>query len=80
MPVETFGEGGFVLTGNSITQYRFLVLKRAMEFELRTGMKMSRVCPFKAVRHEFSIKERRKQKVYESFCALLEASGAGTAV
>jgi len=53
-----------------IQAYRLLVFKRSMEFELKTGMKMSRICPFKAARAQFGIKARPKLKVYEEFCKM----------
>jgi hypothetical protein len=74
MAVEIF-DGGWVVTGEHISLLRLKMLKRAMESELKFGMKMTRACPFKIVRNEFGITARPKQKVYDSFCSMLSAKG-----
>ena len=69
MAIET-SAGGTMITGSDIQTFRLLAFKKAMEIELKTGMKASRVCPFKAARQQFGISARSKQKVYEQFCSL----------
>jgi hypothetical protein len=73
--ITTTENGGTLITGNSVLAFRLLALRQAMNFELKTGMKMSRINPFPIVRKEFGIKARNKQAVYDQFCELLTANG-----
>jgi hypothetical protein len=41
MTVETFGNGGFVVTGNDINTYMLLSIYRSLRLEVQTGMKFS---------------------------------------
>lgn len=75
MSIESFGDGGFCITGDSIPLYRLLVLKQAMSFNIKTGMQLSRINPFPIVRKEFGISAKSKKKVYEEFCNILAEKG-----
>lgn len=67
--------GGTVITGEHIHLFRLKTLLRAMELEVKTGMKMCRVNPFNIVRSEFGIKARKKADVLAQFSALLSENG-----
>lgn len=41
MTVETFGNGGVVITGNSIESYRLISIQKALKLEILSGMKFS---------------------------------------
>lgn len=75
MAIETTSTGATVITGEHIGLYRLLMLKQAMQFEVKHGMKMSRINPFPIVRKEFGITARKKEDVLEQYLAILRESG-----
>lgn len=75
MAIEISGCGAITITGAHINLYRLLVLKKAMQVNIETGMNLTRINPFQVVRKEFGITERRKQDVYDTFCSILSANG-----
>lgn len=68
-------EQTITLTGDQIPMFRLLTMKQAMKFELKTGIKMTRINVFSLVRNEFGIKARKKQAVYDQFCEMLTENG-----
>ena len=52
--------------------YSLHVMKRGMELELRTGIKITgKANTFQVVRDRFGIRKRRKQDVYDAFMAII---------
>lgn len=67
-----------MLTGDQILAFRQMALLRAMEFEVKTGMMVTsraKANPFKIVREEFGIKERKKELVLARYRQILAAAG-----
>ena len=65
--------GATIITGEHINTYRLLTLRMGLQAEMR-GMRLTRGrSAFAIVKQEFGLKGN-KQKVYEQFCALLEAA------
>lgn len=60
--IEKFGDGGFVVTGDSIRAVGLMTLIRALEFEVKTGMKMSHGSLLKTAELNWGVKSRRKEK------------------
>ena len=75
MAIETTSTGATMITGEHVSVYRLLVLKQAMEINIKTGMILTRIKPFPIVRREFGITSRSKKDVYAEFCAILTANG-----
>lgn len=69
MTVETF-DGGFVVTGDSIQEFRKRTLLRALMLEVK-GMKISRgASAYSIIKKEYDLKGS-KQKVLEQFQRLI---------
>lgn len=75
MAIETTQSGAVMITGAHINTYRLMVLKQAMEINIKTGMNLTRINPFPIVRSEFGITARNKKDVYAEFCSILAANG-----
>ena len=72
MAIESFGDGGFSITGKrDIHLFVLIQLRSALKFELKTGMKMSRVSALAAAKSRFGLKGN-KQKVYDQLCKIVD--------
>lgn len=62
MAIERIGNDGYVITGeDDIMSYRMLTQIRALELEVRTGMKMSnKFNVLKSLREEYGLNSRKK--------------------
>lgn len=69
MTIET-SDGVTVITGSDIERYRLLVLIKAMELEVKTGMKMSRNQNTYQAAQYWGVNERNKQKRLDALTAL----------
>jgi len=75
MTIESFGDGGLSITGKrDIHLFALLQLKHALKFELKTGMKMSRVSALSTAKARFGLKGN-KQKVYDQLCKIVDEYG-----
>lgn len=69
--IETTPGGGIAMTGPAgVNLYRLTMIKSGMEFEAKTGMKLTAKAPscFTIARKELGFKGS-KEKIYRSFCA-----------
>ena len=74
MPVETFGNGGAVITGDSIGDYRLMALYYALRLETK-GMRRSRgPSALSTIKKEFGL-TGGKFKVLEDFESELKRRG-----
>jgi len=71
MTVETFEDGGYVITGDSIPIYRLLMLRQALRMEMK-GLRVSSHSPtaYSIIKKEFGLKGS-KAKVLAAFEAIL---------
>lgn len=62
MTIEKIGNAGFMITGeDDILAYRMLTQIKALELEVRTGLRMSnRFNLLKSLREEHGLKSRKK--------------------
>ena len=70
MAIES-NDGGICITGGHMALYRLMTMKAAMEFELKTGMRMTRVNVFNVAKKKFGLKGG-KPKVLAQVCSILE--------
>lgn len=54
--------------------YRLITIQNALAFEVRTGMKMSRVSALKAANAALGTNYKRKQKALDHITAVLDAA------
>ena len=71
MSVETFENGGYVITGDSVPRYRLLMLRQGLKMETK-GLRISshRPSAYSIIKKEFNLKGS-KVKVLEQFETLL---------
>lgn len=71
MTIETFEDGGYVITGDSIPAYRLLMLRQALRMELK-GLRVSSHSPtaYSIIKKEFGLKGS-KAKVLAAFETIL---------
>ena len=71
MSVETFENGGYIITGDSVPRYRLLMLRQGLKMETK-GLRMSshRPTAYSIVKKEFNLK-CSKVKVLQQFEELL---------
>jgi len=71
MTVQTFDDGGYVVTGDSIPMYRLLTLRTALKMETK-GLRMSshRPSAYSIIKKEFGLKGS-KAKVLAAFESIL---------
>lgn len=75
MPITTYGNGGFCVTGKGIDIYRMITLLSAMRIELH-GMCIARgYSAYATIKREFGLKGS-KQKVFDQFSTLVEQAKA----
>jgi hypothetical protein len=55
--------------------FRLKMIKSSLEFEIKTGMKMSRVSALKAANADLGTNYRRKQQALDHITSLLESAG-----
>jgi len=68
--------GGIMITGDGIDAYRLMALIKALEIEIRTGMKMNRgMSCLKIAQIQYGVKAKRKKdavielkKIFNQFC------------
>lgn len=73
MTVETFGNGGMTITGDSINVFRLLTMKAALKLEVKTGMKRSsRYTTSNLVREAIGSKTRNKAKLLSELESYIE--------
>lgn len=68
--IEVSDNGSIMIDGpEGVNLYRLLMIKSGMEFEAKTGMKLTGKAPscFVIVRREFGFKGTKKEQ-YEQFC------------
>lgn len=69
---ETSESGAFMATGpDAVNLYRLLVIRKSLEFEIRTGMKMTRVSALKAANAALGTNYKTKQKALNHLNDLL---------
>jgi hypothetical protein len=68
MPVKTTLTGATIVTGDSVALYRNLVVQKAMEFNIKTGLSLTKSNPFNVARKVFGLKGS-KRKLYAGYCA-----------
>ena len=71
MSVETFENGGYVITGDSVSRYRLLMLRQGLKMETK-GLRISshRPSAYSIIKKEFNLKGS-KLKVLQKFEELL---------
>jgi|TARA_B100000073_G_scaffold220360_2_gene183409 hypothetical protein len=71
MTIETFDNGGYIVTGDSIPTYRLLMLRHTLKMELK-GLRMSshRPTAYSIIKKEFGLKGS-KLKVLTAFESIL---------
>ena len=71
MTVQTFDDGGYVITGDSISNYRLLMLRNALKMEMK-GLRVSshRLTAYSIIKKEFNLKGS-KAKVLAAFETIL---------
>ena len=71
MTIETFEDGGYVITGDSIPAYRLLMLRQALRMETK-GLRVSSHSPtaYSIIKKEFGLKGS-KAKVLTAFKTIL---------
>jgi hypothetical protein len=74
MPVETFGNGGTVLTGDAIQAYRMMALYHALRLECKGLKRSRRPSALTMVKKEFGL-SGGKWKVLEDYEMLLKRKG-----
>ncbi len=70
--ITAHANGGISIVGpDAINLARLLMIKSGMEFEARTGMRLTKAVPscFTIARREFGLKGN-KQKLYQQFCEM----------
>lgn len=77
MAIQTFGNGGFMVTGpQDVNLYRLLTLKKGLELEIRTGMQLTRGPSASArIKKEFGLRGN-KQRVLDQFLVIVEQAKA----
>lgn len=75
MPIENHPSGSITVSGEAMKLVRFYAIKTALEFELKTGMKMSRVSALRAAKRD-GFKGRLKKEALVWVCAQIEAAEA----
>jgi hypothetical protein len=69
---ETSESGTFVASGaDSVNLYRLLVIRNALGFEIKTGMKMTRASALKAANAALGTTYKRKQQALDHLNLLL---------
>lgn len=69
---ETSESGAFMASGeDAVNLYRLLVIRKSLEFEIKTGMKMTRVSALKAANAALGTNYRRKQQALDHLNLLL---------
>ncbi len=71
MPVEQTPGGGLLVTGNSISLYRLIVLEHAIELEIK-GMSNSRGSVTQMVKREFGFRGSRRRVLRQLHAFRLE--------
>jgi len=69
MPIEHWGTGGVSFVGkDAVDLYRMLTLLKGLEFEIKTGMRLTAKAPtcYSIIKREYGFKGN-KQKVLEQF-------------
>lgn len=63
MPFEKIGNDGYMVTGkDDVAAYRMLTQIKALELEVRTGMRMSnKFNVLKSLREEYNLKAKNKK-------------------
>jgi len=71
MTIETFDNGGYIVTGDSIPTYRLLMLRQALKMEMK-GLRISshRPTAYSIIKKEFGLKGS-KLKVLTAFESIL---------
>lgn len=71
LDVEVSNNGTITMGSDGVKLYRLLIIKAGMEFEMKTGMRLTGKAPssFTIVRKEFGLKGN-KQKLYSQFCEI----------
>jgi hypothetical protein len=69
MAIESFGNGGLVITGEDIHKYRILAFRSAMFLELKRDQGPSGPSVFSQVKREFGLHGGRPS-VYAQFCKM----------
>lgn len=71
MTIETFNDGGYVITGDSISTYRLLMLRNALKMEMK-GLRVSshRLTAYSIIKKEFNLKGS-KAKVLAAYEKIL---------
>lgn len=71
MTVQTFGNDGYVITGESIPKYRLLMLRQGLKMEMK-GLRISSRGPtaYSIIKKEFDLKGSR-EKVLTAFESIL---------
>ena len=71
MTIERFDDDGYVITGDSISTYRLLMLRNALKMEMK-GLKLSshRPTAYSTIKKEFNLKGS-KAKVLAAFETIL---------
>lgn len=64
--------GTAITTPEGIAAFRLATIIRALEFEVQTGMKMSRVSALAAAKRDYGIKARTKQAAIVELRAIQE--------
>ena len=80
MTVETFGDGGFAITGKDVQVYMLLSVQKTLKLEVKTGMKFSnRVNVAQQARdiltHNGRKAPRNKAKLFDAYNEFLNDIG-----
>lgn len=69
---DTLSGGGYVVAGeDGVNLYRLLVIRKGLEFEIKTGMKMTRGSMLAAANAALGTNYRRKQQAVDHLNLLL---------
>jgi hypothetical protein len=60
---------------DAVHLFRLKMIKSSLEFEIKTGMKMSRVSALKAANADLGTNYKRKQQALNHITSLLESAG-----
>lgn len=63
--------GGFFMVEEGVDLYRLIVIRRALKFEIETGMKMTRPSALKAANQALGTNYRHKQQALDHLDSLL---------
>lgn len=59
-------------TPEGITAFRYVTMKHALDFEIRTGMKMTRISALKALNETFGTSFKRKQQALDFITGVVD--------